>query len=256
MRIAVVDGDTLVLQNSVNMIRQMRPGDEVYAFGDGMELLEFIVEKPCEVLFLDTDINGMSGIMLAQEIKELMPNINIIFLTSYDEYYREAMELHASGYILKPLRTEDVIKEMGDLRYEVKAQENTLLDVSCFGNFEVKTKQGEMLVFRRSKARELFAYLIHKKGVETTLREAAAVLFEDAPFDAKQQNYMQKIISSMMHTLREHHVETVIKKEFNSMAVDVGKINCDYYRWMSLHMELDFSMQESYMAQYAWADFS
>lgn len=256
MRIVVADEDILVLQNSVDMIKQVRPEDEVYAFEDGLELLEFVMEKPCEIAFLDTRINGMDGIMLAREIKEIIPRINIIFLTAYDEYCREAIEIHASGYILKPLRTEDVKKELADLRYGIKGNSQALLEVSCFGNFEVKDSRGEQLRFTRSKAKELFAYLVHKRGVETTLREAAAALFEDVPFDGKRQNYMQKIISSMMHTLRENGVENVIKKEFNSMAVDVDKINCDYYRWLDLHMEMDFSMEEAYMAQYSWADFS
>ncbi|MDD6207615.1 MAG: response regulator [Clostridiales bacterium] len=255
MRIIVADEDLLALQNSVSIIKSVRPEDEIYAFEDCLELLEFIMENPCEIAFLDARMEAMDGIMLAQEIKKIIPKINIIFLTMYDEYYRQAMEMHASGYILKPLTSGDVKKELSDLRYQLAEKEDALLDVVCFGKFEVKNRKGEVLKFERSKAKELFAYLIHKKGAECTLREAAAVLFEDEPFDNKRQNYIQKIISSMMHTLKVNEVDSVIKKDFNSMAVDTSRISCDYYRCMDLNMELDFSQEEAYLAQYSWADF-
>lgn len=46
----------------------------------------------------------MNGTFLAKRLKA--PRINIIFVTSYDEYAREAISLHASGYITKPVTLE------------------------------------------------------------------------------------------------------------------------------------------------------
>jgi two-component SAPR family response regulator len=51
------------------------------------------------------------------------------------------------------------------------------------------------LHFERSKAKEIFAYLIYKHGASCTIREIAAILFEDEPYDRKQQWHIQKIIS-------------------------------------------------------------
>jgi hypothetical protein len=87
------------------------------------------------------------------------------------------------------------------------------------------------------------------------LREAAAVLFEDEMFDEKLQNYMQKIISSMMKTLRMYQVEAVVEKAFNSMRVDSTKIECDYYYFIDLGVELGFEQEQSYLENYHWAEF-
>lgn len=255
MRIAIIDNDSFMLRESARLIKKVRPQDEVYLFETGLDFLQFIMEKPCHILFMDPYLEDIDGGMLAREVKEILPKVNIILLTEHDTFYRTAMEIRASGYILKPLREQDVKEEMQNLRYIIEAKEDVLLQAICFGNFEVKTLSGEVVRFERKKSKELFAYLIHKKGTECTLKEAAAILFEDEMYDDKLQNYMQKIISSMMKTLRTYGMEEVIQKEFNSMKVDISKIECDYYHFLEVGAELDFMQEQSYLESYTWAEF-
>lgn len=255
MRIAVIDNDSFLLTESCKVIKKVRTADQVYAFTEGLKLLEFIIENPCEVVFMDPYLDDMDGGILAEEIKEILPQVNIVFLTEHDEFYRKAMEIRASGYVLKPLREVDVREEFKNLRYKAERRNETLLQIECFGNFEVQTMQGEKIHFERKKSKEMFAYLVHRKGTESTLREAAAILFEDESFDEKHQNYMQKIISSMMKTLRKYGVEAVIDKQFNSMRIRTDKVECDYYYFLETGAELGFEKEQSYMENYTWADF-
>ena len=256
MRIAVIDNDSFLLTESCAVIKKVRAVDQVYAFAEGLKLLEFIIENPCEVIFMDPYLEDMDGGILAEEIKDILPQVNIIFLTEHDEFYRKAMEIRASGFVLKPLREVDVREEFKNLRYKVDRRQEVLLQIECFGNFEVKTAKGDKIHFERKKSKEMFAYLVHRKGTESTLREAAAILFEDESFDEKHQNYMQKIISSMMKTLREYGVEGVIDKQFNSMKIRTDKVECDYYHFIDTGAELGFEKEQSYMENYTWADFS
>ena len=255
MRIAIIDNDTFMLRDCAKLIKKVRPQDEVFIFEIGLDLLQFIMEKSCEVLFIEPYLEDIDGAMLIKEIKEILPKVNIIFLTEYDSFYRIAMEVRASGYVLKPLREQDVKEEMQNLRFAPELKTNVLVQVFCFGSFEVKTMSGEEIRFERKKSKELFAYLIHKKGNECTLKEAAAILFEDEVYDEKLQNYMQKIISSMMKTFRKYEVEEIILKEFNSMKVDIEKIECDYYRFIQIGAELNFEQEQAYLENYTWADF-
>ena len=62
---------------------------------------------------------------------------------------------------------------------------------------------------------------------------------------------MQKIISSMMKTLRTYGMEEVIQKEFNSMKVDISKIECDYYVYLKTGKP---EFHGEYMSQYSWAE--
>lgn len=254
MKIIAADDETLAREMLTDAIAGACPDAELYPFAKPSEVLAFAQQTPCDIAFLDIRMRGMDGVELARRIKELTPNINIIFVTGYDEYAADAMSMHASGYIIKPVTKDKVQRELSDLRYPVSREEPKLLRVQCFGNFEVYAPSGESMYFKRSKAKELFAYLVHRQGACCTIREIAAVLFEDTPYDMKQQSYMQTIVFTMMHSLKSAKAEQVVRKQYNSLSLDVSRIDCDYYRFCQQPEGGGVSFRGEYMSQYAWAE--
>ncbi len=256
MKILAIDDEKLALEMIENVIKKVCPSDEVYAFRNPKDLLAFAKANVCDIAFLDIKMRGMTGIELSKALKDLMPNINIIFVTGYEDYAGDAMQLHASGYIEKPVTEEKVRYELSDLRYPVKHQnDEALLKVNCFGNFDVFTMDGNLVQFSRSKAKELFAYLVSINGTSCTIKEIYSVLFEDMPYDNKKKMYLQKIISSLMRNLREVNAEKVIVKSYNSMAVNTKLVDCDYYNFLNCDAEAISSYHGKFMNQYSWAEF-
>lgn len=256
MRIIAVDDEKLALEMLKNAIKKVCPFDELFLFRNPKELLAFARDNVCDIAFIDIKMRGMTGIELSKELKDLMPNINIIFVTGYDDYTSDAMRLHASGYIYKPVTEEKLKEELNDLRYPVqKRDNNALLKVNCFGNFDVFNMNGELIHFNRSKAKELFAYLVSINGASCTTKEIYSVLFEDVPYDKKKKMYLQKIISSLMKTLRDFNAESVVVKSYNSMAVNTKLIDCDYYNFLNYDAEAVNSYHGKFMNQYSWAEF-
>ena len=119
-------------------------------------------------------------------------------------------------------------------RDRIVPKSNVLLKVQCFGNFDVFTPNGEHVRFERSKAKEMFAYLVMKNGSSCTSRELFAILFEDEPYDEKKQNLMQS---------------------YNAFAVNTKVLDCDYYKFKELDAGAVNSFQNEFMAQYSRADF-
>ncbi len=109
-------------------------------------------------------------------------------------------------------------------------KKNAKLRVQCFGNFDVFTPDGAHVRFERSKAKEVFAYLVHKQGSSCTTRELFAAIFEDEPYDKKLQNLLQTYIYAEV-------------------------LDCDYYRFKELDAGAVNAYQNEYMSQYYWADF-
>src|SRR5690625_851803 len=64
-----------------------------------------ILSKKPDIIFLDIQMPGISGINLAEEIQCSLPETNIVFVTAYDEYAVRAFELSAIDYLLKPVRS-------------------------------------------------------------------------------------------------------------------------------------------------------
>jgi len=69
---------------------------------DGINALKLIEMEEPDVVFIDINIPGKSGIELAEEIKNILPDTILIFLTAYDSYAIKAFELKIYDYILKP----------------------------------------------------------------------------------------------------------------------------------------------------------
>lgn len=69
---------------------------------DGISALTLIESEEPDIAFIDINIPGKNGIKLAEDVKEIFPDIILIFLTAYDTYAIRAFELKVYDYILKP----------------------------------------------------------------------------------------------------------------------------------------------------------
>lgn len=255
MRILCVDDEPLMLKMLEMAIKEAKPDADITAHKNQADLLNDAKENGCDIAFLDIHMRGMNGVELAKELKGVNPKMNIIFVTGYSEYAGEAMSLHASGYIMKPVTKEKIEQELSDLRFPIVPKNDAILKVQCFGNFEVFLPNGERLHFERQRSKEVFAYLVHKQGGSCTTREIAAALFEDEPFDKKQQNHVQQLIYAMMKSLKKADVEEAVNRGYNALAVNPDVLDCDYYRFKELDAGAVNSYQNEYMSQYYWADF-
>ena len=251
LRVVAVDDEPLALELLVRTIHDVRPQAQIMAFAEPGAVMDYAKENPVDVAFLDIQMCGRNGAELAESLRQLHPSINLIFVTGYDQYTGDALALHASGYILKPVNRAKVEKELSDLRHP---RIPVLLRVRCFGNFDVFGPDGQPLHFARSKSKEAFAYLIYRCGAGCTVRELAATLFEDEPYDTKKCQYTQKILSSMMDALRRVGAESVIAKRYNNLAVNMDRVDCDYYRLLSSAQEPPREYRGEFMAQYPWAE--
>ena len=153
MRIVAVDDERLALEILKESISEACPDSELFGFRNPAEVVEFVKENPCEIAFLDIEMRGMSGVELAQKLKEIQPDINIIFVTGYSEHMAEAFSLHASGYVLKPASREKIEEELANLRNPV-TEKPSHIRVQTFGHFEVFV-DGKHVLFSIAKAKEL-----------------------------------------------------------------------------------------------------
>ena len=161
----------------------------------------------------------------------------------------------ASFRLGEPVTKEEVERELSDLRFPIIPKQDALLRIQCFGNFDVFTPDGEHVRFERSKSKEVFAYLVHRHGSSCTVKELFAAIFEDEPYEKKLQNLLQTYIHAMMKSLKAVGAEDAVVKSYNALAVNVNKLDCDYYRFQELDAGAVNAYETEYMSQYAWADF-
>jgi two-component SAPR family response regulator len=193
----------------------------------------------------------LNGIQLAKKLKKVNPSINIIFVTAYNNYALDAFNIHASGYIMKPVNENKLRDELDGLRYdlELKPNDSKLLQVKCFGNFEV-FKNGSPVKFHRQKSKELFAYLVDREGSSANINELNAVLWEE-----DHKSYLRNLIVDIQETLKEAGIEDVFIKRYSECFIDPTKIDCDAYEYKKGNPDAIRMYRGEYMIQYSWAIF-
>lgn len=253
MRVIAVDDEPIILDDFVDMLDSMDEISVAKGFTDYSLALAYINKYPVDAAFLDIKMRGMDGITLAGKIKDINPDINIIFLTAYSEYSIDAFKLHASGYLLKPVNEEDVRKELLELRIPVKRTGNRRFDVRCFGNFEVYI-DGKPCIFKYSKTKELVAYLVDRKGAFCSNGEILATLWEDVEVTDSLENYLRNLISDLRGVLKKHGCEDIVIKKKGEIAIVTDAILCDYYEYLQGKSEGISLYGGEYMTQYSWAE--
>jgi two-component system LytT family response regulator len=84
-------------------------------FRDGETALAAIRDRPPGLLFLDVQMNPLSGIELARALDPIAA-FSIVFVTAYDSYALEAFEVSAVDYLLKPFDQARFIKMLARVR--------------------------------------------------------------------------------------------------------------------------------------------
>ncbi len=253
MKFIVVDDEPLVLQDLEDTLKNVRPESEVFGFTSARDALTFAEKQPLDVAFLDIELGYTNGIVLAKQLKEIQPELHIIFVTSYEKYAVDAFAIHATGYLLKPAEPEALQRELTFIYGKSEPEKQVV--IQTFGGFDVFV-DGKAIAFKRAKAKELLAYLIDRRGCGVTTKEACAILFEDAPYDKAQKNYFQTIYAELKNTLTQAGVETVLKKSRNNLAVNTDAFDCDYYRFMQGDVAAINQYRGDYLINYSWAEFS
>ena len=178
MRILAAEPDWTRLAALTATLRRVCPTGELHTFLSPQALEAWLDRHgpAADAVFLPADGPGLA---LAQTLRQRRPRTNLIFMASDPDAFRETFPLHASGYLLHPVSDEQVAAELSDLRYP-PAETPEKLRVQTFGNFAVFYR-GQPVRFHRTRTRELFAYLIDRRGAGSTMGELVSILWEGRP---------------------------------------------------------------------------
>ncbi|MDR1156793.1 MAG: LytTR family DNA-binding domain-containing protein [Oscillospiraceae bacterium] len=111
MRVAVCDDEGVLRAQLREVIDAsgVLPGDAVIAeFSSGSALLNSHRERPFDIIFLDIQMEGLSGLETGQEIRKIDRDAIIIFLTSHGQYVFQSFQVEAFDYIVKPADAQKV----------------------------------------------------------------------------------------------------------------------------------------------------
>lgn len=117
LKALIVDDEFPAREELACMLEESGAVEVIGACEDGEEALEFLRERPVDVVFLDIQMPTMDGLAAAREIMTLSDRPRVVFTTGFSEHAVKAFELEASDYLVKPYskeRLEKAIRKLQD----------------------------------------------------------------------------------------------------------------------------------------------
>jgi len=252
MRAICVDDEPLAVEYTLGQCARLEEIDDVRGFTDGQAALDWLRDHPADLALLDINMPKLDGITLAARIKQMHPQTAILFLTAYKEYAFDAYAVRPAGYLLKPVPLEKLAAEVRYLCGERHPSAPEHIRIKTFGNFDVYV-DGKPIGFKLAKSKEILAYLVDRQGAGVSRAELFAAVWEDRPYDRKQQKQLDVYIRSLRETLQAYGISAILEMEKGILRVRPDTFVCDAYLFYSGDSDTINAYRGEYMSAYPWA---
>lgn len=192
LRVIIVDDEQLSRDFLLHILNELDDVEVIDQCENGRQAIKKSSEQLPDLLFLDIQMPGMTGIDVVRSLQsDSMPMI--IFATAYDQFAVEAFEVHAVDYVLKPFDPERIKLAIERAKQRKKAGEslgNKLELLNAFKGMKKETQGSESFSSALNK-------LAIKEDGETHLVPFECIDWIDAAGD-----YMCVHVGNMTHVMR------------------------------------------------------
>lgn len=110
MILLIVDDERIARSELKFLIKEVNPTAVVFEADSVESALEIVSNMALDGAFLDVQLIESSGVVLAEKIRLIKPELPIVFATAYDKYAIDAFAVNAIDYILKPFSIQDITR--------------------------------------------------------------------------------------------------------------------------------------------------
>ena len=193
LRIILVDDHEVVRIGLKTMLSRYPDFEVVDEASTGLEAVRKVVQHRPDIVILDVRLSGMSGIEACKEIVVKAPGVKIIMLTSYgdDDTLFESIAAGASGYVLKQVGSDDLVKKIQEVgRGEAAA--DAVTTSRMFARMREMARKREESAFSLLTEQELRVLALLAEG--KTNREIADALVLG---EGTVRNYVSSVFSKL-----------------------------------------------------------
>lgn len=119
IRAAIVDDEHHIRAGLSEKLVKYCPEIELVGEAKSVEeAFEMILEKRPELLFLDVEMPPSSGFELLKRLPKL--DIEIVFITAFDSYAKNAIKFSALDFLSKPIATSELVEAVGKAKIKIR----------------------------------------------------------------------------------------------------------------------------------------
>lgn len=188
INIIICDDESIALKLNCSYIedfvKKYKLEASVYGFTTGDRVIEFVEKNDVDIAFLDIDMKGMNGILLAAKLLKKNPRVVTIFITAHREFALEAFTVEAFSYLIKPLdpeRLERIFKKAVLQVNSINKVQRVPLIITE-DNIKKKISQSSIIYIERVNAQSIIVTRNMHHSVYETITSLAGRL---------EQNFLQ-----------------------------------------------------------------
>ena len=117
LRVAIVEDDPRWRANIEMLLRETEGLECVGSYPSGEAAVAELPKRRAQVVLMDINLPRMSGVECTRQLRALLPEIQIVMLTVYDDSDRifQALQMGANGYLLKRASADEILQAIQDV---------------------------------------------------------------------------------------------------------------------------------------------
>lgn len=146
IKIFLVDDHRLVRRGIKSLLNKYCDFEIIGEADSGEEALEKIQENTPEIVLMDVSLPGMNGFETAAKIRELIPEIKVLFLSMHNEaeYIIRSIKSGGNGYILKSAESDELINAIRNVISGEKYYGDEIAKI-IFNSYNFETSQPKII---------------------------------------------------------------------------------------------------------------
>lgn len=253
MNLVYVESDANLVEKFKKIAVEISGIEKVCCFSQGNDALEYIRENQVDIAFMEMEIPDMDGISLAKQMREVRKDLHIVFLSAHPAYALQAFEVAADGYLLQTYRTEELERQIRQIKSKFHLEERPQVYFQTIPRFDLYV-DGHLIPISKKRVKELLALLVDFAGNGLNSEQAINRLWEDRPLDDNVKSLMRMTAKRLREFLEQEKIEHILIEENGVRAIDRRYVDCDYYRILDGDEEAMKKYHGEYMKEYSWAE--
>ena len=202
MKILIADDEPLARERLIRLLKKI-PHSEILepCAENGQQALERVAQYKPDILLLDIGMPGLDGLQVAAKLCEQPDAPAVIFCTAHDEHALQAFAVSAIGYLVKPVRLEQLQAALA------KAQRLNPLQLATLARAPSPADAVRTHLSARSH-----------KGIELILIEDIIHCMADNKYVTVRHNNGETLIDESLKSLENEFTERFVRIHRNALV--------------------------------------
>lgn len=225
--------------------------NNLFWFDDEEECCDYLKKTVADVLLLECPDNEEGIRKTLGFLKENKLKTVVCLVGENEMQCITAYRLKCDYFIQDELSQEDydrIMEAVSLIAIRVKK-----LKIVTFGSFEVFVNNIP-IYFRSSKAKELLALCVDRRGSVVKMTEAINLLWPEKAYDEKVKRLYRKAIMSLRSVLSQYGAENLLQTVRGGCRIDPNTVKCDYYSFLENPRRYRYLFNGLYMYDYLWGE--